>query len=201
MVFLTTNIPTLQILCFNIRYLSGQVCPLSEDHVSLTALLRWPKKWLIMTCDSDTYSGSPFPFFSLPVCQREAKGMFREGGGACLFISSQFILRGLWRSQGHFWLNGTLPGPKGHVLFISLQQGREGEGERGAGGKAGVKINKSASCCSHSCYIITTEQFSSMSCSAQCNILSDVTLYSEAHWRLSFVKRDRNAAAPWNPSF
>ena len=52
---------------------------------------------------------------------------------------------------------------------------------RGAGGKAGVKINKSASCCSHSCYIITTEQVSSMSCSAQCNILSDVTLYSEAH--------------------
>ena len=29
-----------------------QVCPLSEDHVSLTALLRWQKKRLIMTCDS-----------------------------------------------------------------------------------------------------------------------------------------------------
>ena len=92
-VFLTTNTPAVQILCFNIKYLSGQVCPLSEDHVSLTALLRWPKKWLIMTCDSDTYSGSLFPFFSLPVRQREAKGMFREGGARgvfCLFLHNLF---------------------------------------------------------------------------------------------------------------
>ena len=127
MFFLTTNIPALQILCFNIKYLSGEVCLLSEDHVSLTALLRWPKKWLIMTCDSDTYSGSPFPFFSLPVRQREAKGMFREGGGACSVYFFTIYFKRLMTQPRTFlaqWDPSRAQGPC-FVYFSAAGKGRE----------------------------------------------------------------------------
>ena len=95
--------------------------PLSEDHVSLTALLCCQKKWL-MSWDSDT-SALCFPFCPFNCVRDKPRACSGEGGGV-LFISLQFILRGLWRSQGHFWINGTLPGPQGpcFVYFSAVRE-------------------------------------------------------------------------------
>ena len=118
----------------------------------------------------------------------------RKGGCHCLesllFISLRFILRSLWRSQGHFWLNRAVPGARGPCFVYFSAVGGLGPSHWGMGGCwQRMSENKQeecrAGCCrgSHCCnnYITFFYSHSYISYSCCYNYINTIFFHILSH--------------------